>query len=274
MASVAHGIRRNVYLLVLTVITLLTLPVRAVDQAETDDGWDRVVSAPEGSRIRVGLRDGAEVTGRLVVARPDAIVIDNVQTGPAGVRTGPGVSLKDGLTIARADVATIALLSSPRTRGMATTTTPVSFDQLRVLVGAGQKISVTELSGRRYSGTIVDLSSSALALRVGNSVRQLQENDIATIRQRRDDPLRNGALAGLGTGFGTGMVMCGPCHAGPGVGMGLMLGGVGAGIGVGIDALIRGDVTVFQRPGTSGMRVSVAPQLAKSHKSVVVSIGF
>lgn len=53
-----------------------------------------------------------------------------------------------------------------------------------------------------------------------------------------------------------------------------MFGGIGAGIGVGIDALIRGNVVVFQRPGPLGMRVSVAPQLAKSHKSVMVSIGF
>jgi hypothetical protein len=155
-----------------------------------------------------------------------------------------------------------------------TTTTPASFDQLRVLVAPGQTVRVTEPSGDSYSGTIVSLSSSALALRVGNSLRQLREDDVTTIRHRRSDPLGNGALWGLGTGFGTGMVMCGRCHVGPGVGMGLWFGAMGAGIGVGIDALIRGDVVVFRRSGTSGTRVSVAPQLARSHKSVAVSVGF
>ncbi len=272
MAPLELGIRRNAHLLLLTLMTCLTLPVQAVGQGPNDDGWNRVVSAPEGSRVRIGLRDGTELTARLVVARPDVIVIEDVHTGPTGIRTGPGVSLKDGLTIARADVASIALLSTPRTRG--TPRTPASFDQLQVVVGAGQKINVTDLSGVRYSGTIVSLSSSTLAVRVGNSVRQLREGDVATIRHRRGDSLGNGALWGLGAGFGTGMVMCGRCHVGPGAGMGLIFGGIGAGIGVGIDALIRGDVVVFQRHGRLGMRVSVAPMLAKSHKSVAVSIGF
>ena len=272
MAPLTHGIQRNAPLLVLTVMTCLTLSVQAVGQAPADDGWNRVVSAPEGSQVRIGLRDGTELTARLVVARTDVIVIEDIHTGPIGIRTGPGVSLGDGLTIARTDVASIELLSTPRTRG--TPATPASFDQLRVLVGAGQKIRVTELSGARYSGTIVSLSSSALAVQVGNSVRQLREGGVATIRHRRSDSLGNGALWGLSAGFGTGMVMCGRCHAGPGAAMGLIFGGIGAGIGVGIDALIRGDVVVFQRPGTLGMRVSVVPQLAKSHRSVAVSIGF
>jgi hypothetical protein len=253
-------------------MTCLTPTAQAVGRGPADDGWNQVLFAPEGSRVRIGLHDGTELTARLVVARPDAIVIEDIRTGPTGIRTRPGDSLKDGLTIARADVAWIALLSTPRARG--TPTTPASFDQLRVLVGPGQKINVTDMSGARYSGTIVNLSSSALAVRVGNGVRQLREDDVATIRHRGSDSLGNGALWGLSSGFGTGMVMCGGCHVGPGVGMGLVFGGIGAGIGVGIDALIRGDVVVFQRPGTSGMRVSVAPQLAKSHKSVAVSIGF
>jgi hypothetical protein len=272
MAPLAQGVRRNAHLLVLTVMTCVTLPVQVVGQASADDGWNSVVSVPGGSQVRVSLRDGAEFTARLVVARPDVIVIEDIRTAPAGVRTGRRVSLNDRLTIARANVASIALLSTPQTR--ATPTTPASFDQLRVLVGPGQTINVTDLSGARYSGTIVSLSSSDLAVRVGNRVRQLREGDVATMRHRRPDTLGNGALWGFGAGFSTGMVMCGRCHLGPGAGIGLMFGGIGAGIGVGIDALIRGDVVVFQRPGTTGMRVSVVPQLAKSHKGVAVSIGF
>ena len=272
MALPAPGIRRNAHLLVLTVMTCLTLPVQAVDQASADDSWNRVVSAPEGSQITVRLRDGAEITARLVVARLESIVVEDIRTGPAGIRTAPGIMLKDGLTLARADVESIALLSTPRTRN--TSMTAVSFDQLRVLVGPGQKINVTALSGARYSATVVSLSSSTLAVRVGDSMRQLQEGDVAAIRQRRGDSLGNGALWGVSTGFATGMVMCGRCHVGPGAAMGLTLGGVGAGIGVGIDALIRSDVVVFQRTDRSGVRVSVVPQLAKFHKSVNVSIGF
>jgi hypothetical protein len=272
MASSTHGIRRNAHRLVLVVIASVMVPVHAADQAPVDNGWDRIMSAPEGSDVRIDFRDGTGLTGRLVVARTDRIVVEDIRTGPSGVRTASAASVKDGLTIARADVASIALVSTPPTRD--TPVTPASFDQLRVLVGAGQKVNVTDVSGARYSGTVVSLSSSTLTLRVAERVRDLREGDVATIRHRRGDSLGNGALWGLAAGFGTGMVMCGRCHVGPGAAMGLVFGGIGTGIGVGIDALIRGDVVVFQRSGSSGMRVSVAPQLAKSHTSVAVSIGF
>jgi len=52
-----------------------------------------------------------------------------------------------------------------------------------------------------------------------------------------------------------------------------MFGGIGAGIGVGVDALIKGNLVVFQRRDSS-RRVTVMPQLAKSHKSVNVSVQF
>ena len=272
MAPSALARRRSPHLLALAVITCLTLPLRAVNQAPTDVDWNRVVSAPEGSRVRIGLRDGTDLTARLVVARQDVVVITDIRTGPTGVRTKAGVSLKDGLTIARADVASIALISIPRTRALPVT--PASFDQLRVLVGAGQTIMITDLSGARYAGTVISLSSSSLAVRVGNTVRQLRQEEVATIRHRRADPLGNGALWGLGAGFGTGMATCGLCHIGRGAGVGLLFGGIGAGIGIGLDALMRSDVVVFRGPGASGLRISVAPRLAKSHKSVAVSIAF
>jgi hypothetical protein len=151
---------------------------------------------------------------------------------------------------------------------------PTTFDQLSVVAAPGQKITVTDAQGQTFSGRIAGLSSSTLTLDVGRQVRELRGSDVVTLRQRRGDSLKNGALIGLATGGAVGMVTCGMCHVGPGLGAAAVYGGIGAGIGVGIDALIRGQVTIFQRPGAAGAKVSVVPQFARSHQSVAVSLKF
>ncbi len=148
-----------------------------------------------------------------------------------------------------------------------------SFDQMRVLVAPGHKVNVTNSAGGRLFGTIAGLTASTLSLKVGKQLLELREADVQTIRRRGNDSLRDGALWGLGTGAGVGMVTCGRCHVGPGLVAAAMFGGIGSGIGVGIDALIRTEMTIFQRRGAAGT-VTVAPQLAKSHQGVMVSVKF
>jgi hypothetical protein len=144
-----------------------------------------------------------------------------------------------------------------------------SFDQLSILVDRGDKVRVTPTSGRPFSGRIIGLSASELTVRVGDELRVLKETDVSTIRHRRQDSLRNGALWGLGAGATAGVVACGRCHIGPGLAVAALYGGIGAGIGVGIDALIEGDVTVFEGLGKS--RVVVRAQLTPTHKGAAVS---
>ena len=146
-----------------------------------------------------------------------------------------------------------------------------SFDQLSLLVRPGDKVTVTPTSGPPFSGRIAALSRSGLRLRVGKELRDLQELDVATVRHRRPDSLRNGAAWGLGIGAAAGFATCGTCHVGPGLMMAGIYGGIGAGIGVGIDALIEGKLVVYQRRD-SARRITVTPQLAKSHTGARVSI--
>jgi hypothetical protein len=148
-----------------------------------------------------------------------------------------------------------------------------SFDQLSVLVAPGDKVTVSGVPGGSISGTITSLSASGLTLRVGKELRTFQERDVDTVRHRRQDPLANGALWGLGVGAVAGFTPCGRCHIGPGLMMGGIFGGIGAGIGVGIDALIKGNVTIFRRRDSS-TRIVVTPMLAPSHKAVNVSLQF
>lgn len=93
-----------------------------------------------------------------------------------------------------------------------------SFEQRSVLVRPGERVTITETSGTQFSGTIASLSSSLLSVNVGGKLRDLQDRDIATIRQRRGDSLANGALWGLGVGATVGIVACGTCHLEPACG--------------------------------------------------------
>ena len=170
-------------------------------------------------------------------------------------------------------IALIGLNPGMRAEEQSPAARATSFDQLSVLVRPGDTVTVTPDSGRPFSGRISSLSSSGLTLLVGKELRALEERDVATVRHRRQDSLSNGALWGLGAGAAVGYGTCGTCHAGPGLLMAGMFGGIGAGIGVGIDALIKGNVVVFQRRDSS-RQVTVMPQLAKSHKSINVSVRF
>ena len=249
--------------------TCLAVPLRADDQGASDETWNAALTAPINSRIKVTFRDGREIEGRITAVLTDAVVVDQVKTGSRGVIMPRDASLQDGLTIHRERVAAVSILSAAR----APQPTAASFEQLEVLVRSGDKVRVTDTSGSRLSGTIMKVTPSLLSLKVGDSLRELAQSDVAVIQQRRGDSLSNGALTGLGVGAGFGMVMCARCHVGPGLAAAAFYGGLGA-RRVGIDAMLRADVVLFQRKPGSGARISVAPQLASSHKGVTVSVRF
>ena len=130
-----------------------------------------------------------------------------------------------------------------------------SFDQLRVLVKPGDTITVSDDGGREMTGTIANLSSSSVALLVGDQRRDLQANQIAIIRQRRSDPLANGAKWGFGVGATIGLLTGIGLASGYDAGNDsalivfgtLIYGGLGAGIGTGVDAMISGNQVIYAR---------------------------
>lgn len=75
-----------------------------------------------------------------------------------------------------------------------------SFDQLAVLVKPGDEISVIDVTGRKADRRIGTLSRDALTLVTEGVPRRLGEGDIAQIRQRRNDSLKNGPGIGAVAG--------------------------------------------------------------------------
>lgn len=75
-----------------------------------------------------------------------------------------------------------------------------SYEQLRQLVEPGDTVRVVQADSTEVAGEILDLSSSSLALQVKGARVEVLERKVRTIRQRRGDPLRNGAWWGFGAG--------------------------------------------------------------------------
>ena len=77
-----------------------------------------------------------------------------------------------------------------------------TFEQLRVLVKAGDTLTVTDTAGQPVRGKLVNLSSSSLSLNVSGTTREFQKVDVNAIAKRGSDSLKNGALIGMAVGGG------------------------------------------------------------------------
>ena len=156
-----------------------------------------------------------------------------------------------------------------------------SFEQLRVLVKAGDTITVTDASGRDVTGTISHVSASTLGLVVAGTPRDLGETDVAVISERIHGSLATGAKWGLGIGVAFGLVGglaqgsdCIACGTGSTILATGAYGGLGAGIGVGIAAMTSHRHVIYDRRGRASLRFSVLPLMTRERRGVLISMGF
>jgi hypothetical protein len=156
-----------------------------------------------------------------------------------------------------------------------------TFDQLRVLVKSGDKITVTDASGRETSGRIETLSSSALALLIDGARREFTPTEVSAIRQRKPDTLATGAKIGFGIGAGLGLLVGSALASeydeidgGEVVLISLMYGALGAGIGVGIDAMVTREQVIFARPAGSTPTVRLAPLVTPRRRGLAIAVAF
>ena len=148
-------------------------------------------------------------------------------------------------------------------------------------VKPGDKISVVDVTGREADGRIGTLSRDTLTLVTEAGPRLLGEGDVAQIRQRRDDSLKNGAIIGAVAGtayFVTAAALLrdsdgGDVIVGTAIAGGVLFAGMGAAAGVGIDALIARRQVIYQKPG-GGSRVSVSPLFRHGRRGAAVSVKF
>jgi hypothetical protein len=138
-----------------------------------------------------------------------------------------------------------------------------TFDQLRVLVKPGDRLRITDNAGGEIAGALSELRSSSLTVTVGGRPRDIDASAINTIRQRRSDPLGNGARWGFGIGAALGLLGGIAVAAGDGSSgavipiAALAYGALGAGAGVGIDGMISGEQVIYARRSARVLSISV-----------------
>jgi hypothetical protein len=154
-----------------------------------------------------------------------------------------------------------------------------SFDQLRVLVKAGDTLTITDSGGQETRGRLVRLVGTSLEMDVDGTPQMWSQDRVTTIRQRHRDSLANGAKIGFGVGVGFGLLM-GIAFSSEGEDWGaipafaLINGAMYAGIGVGVDALISGNRVVFSRPSSPSARLSAAPIVGPGRRGVRLTVGW
>ena len=137
-----------------------------------------------------------------------------------------------------------------------------------------------DATGVETKGTIAALSSSTLTLLAEGTRRELSEDDVRTIKQRRSDSLANGALFGA----------CrwsslrhdrddrrSGAKGGRRGGLSAVLGiytAIGTGIGVAVDAVIRRHHVIYRRQPTLGVQMGISPWLTRHHQGVLVTVRF
>ncbi len=153
-----------------------------------------------------------------------------------------------------------------------------TFDQLRVLIKAGDTLTITGNDGRETRGRMIRLLRTSLEIDVDGATRVLQEDATATIRYRHADTLANGAKIGFGVGAGLGtlvaLAIVREIGSGAAIPMILVYGAMGAGIGVGIDGVQSSDKVVFSRPAHASARLGLSPIAGQGRRGVRLTLGF
>lgn len=153
-----------------------------------------------------------------------------------------------------------------------------SFDQLRVLVKAGDTLAVTDAGGRQRRGQLLTLAGTSLDLVVDGVSHTLTQDRLATVRLRHQDTLANGAKIGFGVGAGfgllAGLAVVSEFGAPAVAGIVAVYGAMGTGIGVGVDALRTSERIIYSRPLLHSAPIRAAPIVDGARHGIGVTVTF
>jgi hypothetical protein len=146
----------------------------------------------------------------------------------------------------------------------------------------GKDVSAVAINGLRFKGKLVSLSATEVVLAQGSSDLRLPLAEIREVT-RASHAVRNGALIGLGSGFGLGLALCVPdgCYgdadsaADPTVDV-IIIAGMGAGAGALVGAIMKASSassrTIYRASGKA--TINVAPAIGPTMAGVTGRITF
>ena len=256
---------RRLMTVVLIATVVCSVPTQSAAQTPSTsprDTWAELSTLRLETRVKLTLVDGGEVTGKLVQVTSDAVTLKDYETGKSGIRTSSGSSPKDDMTFLRSQVQTLEILNLSRAQSIA-------FSDLRARLKPGDRVYVTDTTGKQATGRLVDIGPSAVRVRVEGTERAWAAAEVTELGRRSDSPFMGGSFMGLGIGVGLAVL---PAVAFRETGPILTGAMFGYGIGVGIDALIRHRVPLYWAPFQQ--RVSVAPILTREKQGARIAFRF
>jgi uncharacterized membrane protein len=151
-----------------------------------------------------------------------------------------------------------------------------TFGELQGRVLIGETITTVDQAGQKTKGKLLKLTDTTISLQTEQGPQTLTGADLTKVQARRSGPLWNGALIGAAVPtviIGLAVAEWG-CESGCAAAF-AFYGALGAGVGVGIDALVKGNVTVFEGPASNTKaKLVLTPMLGRTRKGVLCSIAF
>ena len=154
-----------------------------------------------------------------------------------------------------------------------------SIDQLKVAVGEGQKITITDQAGRLTSGRLISLADGTVSLEVRNETKSWTLTSIQRIQKREADPLGNGVLIGTLVGAGvSGGMLAYMCSIFEGCGPGeltfvALWSAFGGGLGALVDAAHATKRTVYEAPARR-TAMDIVPIVTTDARALAVRVTF
>lgn len=146
---------------------------------------------------------------------------------------------------------------------------------LETILSPGMTVWISDSGGREEKIRVVGVSGGVLTAASSGIRRRFRTSDVTQVKVRRSDSLLNGALIGAGAGVAAGLLLCRATepweNCRDDIGPLLRFGALGAGIGMGVDALIRGQRTIYPQR-TNGLHA--APVVGRHRAGLQFSLVF
>jgi hypothetical protein len=144
-----------------------------------------------------------------------------------------------------------------------------SLDELKLLLGKGDKVTLVDPSGKSTTGRIERIAPDAVEMNISGRVQAFTEKDIRQITQRKQDSVLNGILIGAGVGFGAtlpfNLAIADRNEKGLAVAASALWGLIGGGIGAIVDVCVTQKQLIYFRP-RSNASLSIRPFYSRFQK--------
>ena len=191
-----------VVVLIAALINALTAQsVSATSFTPGEDRWETIATLPPGAELRLTFRDGTSVTGTLVRADADSVLLKDNRPGPGGLRTQPGARLEDAMTFQRTDVETVRVT---RTKPAYIASGQPDADSVRravMALGVGKKVEVRTTAAMRIRGRIRSIEADRFRVVRGGALGSTEIIEFASVASIKGTGLDRSTALLIGAGI-------------------------------------------------------------------------